>query len=91
MADNYDVKLDINRCGLCGKAFVAAAGASGVCDDCKREEQELYNRVRALIRDNPDRVLHVDEAASLLRVSEHKIRYLVSRGLVQLVTGSSLR
>lgn len=83
MTDTMTGNLNIRKCGLCGKAFVASGG-QGVCPECRDEEQDLYNRVRSLIRDYPDRSLHIDEAADILRVPEHKILYLVSRGLVQL-------
>lgn len=86
MADIKDVRLDINKCPLCGKAFVGVAGIGGVCENCKEEEQELYNELRALIRDNNDEAMSVEDASRRLGVAEHKIRYLVDRGLIQLVT-----
>lgn len=79
-----DVKLELHKCGLCGKAFVGAASFGAVCSDCKEDEDRLYRKARALIRDNPDKVLHIADAARLLKVDEHKIMFLVSKGYIQL-------
>lgn len=77
--------LEINKCGMCGKAFVGREGYRGVCEDCREEEQDLYDRLRSLLRDNDERRFSVEEAARILRTDEHKVRYLVKKGLVQLV------
>ncbi len=70
---------------MCGKAFIGVAGLRNVCDNCRDEEQDLYKRLRNLIRDNPSRQLTIEDAVCLLNVDEHKIHHLVDSGLVQLV------
>lgn len=92
MTDTLGKRLDFTECPLCGRAFVGAAGVKTTCDDCKEEEQYLYDMVRHLIRDNDtDRHLTVEDAAKELHVPERKIRYLVEKGLIQLVPGVGLR
>lgn len=82
-------QLDLNICGLCGKAFVGKSGSRDVCDRCKEEEAEIYTKVRDLVRDNPDRSFNVDEAARVLHIPERKIQHLVNKGLIQLGRRSS--
>ncbi len=79
------MKFDIAKCGMCGKAFIGVAGLRNVCDNCRDEEQELYKKLRNLIRDNPGRQLTIEDAVSLLSVEARKIHHLVDSGLVQLV------
>lgn len=87
MADIMDTRLDFNKCPLCGRAFVGFAGMNTVCEDCRDEEQYIYNRVRSIVRESDNKRLTIEEAAKRLRVAEHKIRYLVEKGLVHLSSG----
>lgn len=79
------MKFDITKCGMCGKAFVGVAGTRNVCENCREEEQAIYNQLRRLIRDNPNRRLTIDEAAKLTGIDVRKINHLVDSGLLQLV------
>jgi hypothetical protein len=79
------LKFDIAKCGMCGKAFIGVSGMRNVCDNCRDEEQELYEKLRAIIRYSPDRQLTIADAASILHVEERKIHHLVDNGLVQIV------
>jgi hypothetical protein len=70
---------------MCGKAFIGVFGMRSICENCRDEEQDVYKRLRHIIRDNPGKKLTVADAVSILNVDEHKIHHLVDSGLVQLV------
>ena len=82
--------LDLEKCAFCGKAFVATLGHRPVCPECRSEENELYKRIRNLIRDHHDTKLTVSDVAKLLKVDEGKIRYFVEQGMFQLVRDNRL-
>lgn len=79
------MNFDIEKCGICGKAFIGVKGCRKVCEGCRDEEQKLYKKVRNLIRDNPGTPLTVQDVANTLKVDERKINHLVESGDFQLV------
>lgn len=79
------MSFDIEKCGMCGKAFIGLKGGRKVCENCRDEEQQLYKKVRTLIRGNPDVPLTIQDVAEKLKVDERKITHLVDSGDLQLV------
>jgi hypothetical protein len=79
------VALDLVKCGMCGKATVVGAGQRHVCESCREEEQKLYTRVRALIREYDRSELTVQDVAAILKIDEKKITHLVDSGFFKLV------
>jgi hypothetical protein len=73
------------KCGMCGNAMVAEAGARPVCDSCKEEERNLYGRVRSLLRDYEGSSLTIQDVSEMMKVDEKKIAHLVDSGYFQLV------
>ena len=75
--------LDLVKCKMCGKATVIALGTRPVCDSCRQEEQELYVRVRSVLRDH-EKKLTIQDVSEILEVDEKKIMHLVDSGYFQL-------
>ncbi|GHV31111.1 hypothetical protein FACS1894167_12960 [Synergistales bacterium] len=81
--------LDLAQCGYCGKAFVGAAGGRAICPDCEQEVRGLYDRVRLLISDQPNRMMYAGNIAERLGVSEKEVLKLVDCGLISYSSGNS--
>ena len=79
------MSFDIEKCGMCGKAFIGVKGCRKVCENCREEEQQLYKRVRALIQNNPEEQLTIQDVSEKLKVEGRKITHLVDSGDFQLV------
>ncbi|MDD6428891.1 MAG: flagellar protein [Lachnospiraceae bacterium] len=54
--------MDIRNCRKCGRIFQYSGEGPVICDNCKREQEKLFEQVRDYIRDNP--------GASMNQVSE---------------------
>jgi hypothetical protein len=80
------MQLDLVECGMCGKAAVVAEGRRSICDACREQEQELYSKVKDLIRENPGAGFTIRDMADILKVDERKIHHLVNSGYFKLTT-----
>lgn len=77
--------LDLGRCLLCGQAVVYEAGKSPICPECARKQDELYARIRSLLRDYHDCRMSISDVAEFLNVDERDVRFLVESGRFYLV------
>ena len=44
--------MDVRNCPKCGKMFHDTG--DGICQNCMKEEEELFQTVRAYIKENPN-------------------------------------
>lgn len=77
--------LDIATCPLCDKAVVYEIGKKPICPECLVEVNDIYNKVRTLLRDYPEKRFGTNDVAKILKVDEKKIKYLLENGMFQLV------
>ncbi len=77
--------LDLGRCELCDKAIVYEVGKKPVCPECSEKQNELYMKIRSLLRDYPDRRMSVSDVAEILGADEREVRYLLEDGRFNLV------
>ncbi len=54
--------MDIRNCRKCGRIFQYSGTGPVICENCKREQEKVFEKVRDYIRDNP--------GASMNQVSE---------------------
>jgi len=79
------MKLDLGKCRLCEKAVVHEVGKWPLCSACETKQDELYKKIRSLLRDYPDRRLSVADVAEILGTDEREVRYLIESGRFSLV------
>ena len=78
------MSLDLVKCGMCGKAVVVANGQRHICEVCRDEEQQLYTRIRLILREYPGARYTIKEIADMIKVDERKIHHLVDNGYFKL-------
>lgn len=78
------MKLDLGKCELCDKAVVHEVGKSSICPECMVKQNELYVKIRSLLRDYPDRRMTITDVAEILAVDEREVRHLLGSGLFSL-------
>lgn len=74
------MKLDLGKCELCEKAVVYEVGNSPICPECQTKQNELYMKIRSLLRDYPDRRMSISDVAEILNVDEREVRHLRENG-----------
>lgn len=77
--------LDLGRCALCDKAIVYEVGKKPICPECTQKQNELYMRIRSLLRDYPDRGMSICDVAEILDVDEREVSFLLEDGRFRLV------
>lgn len=60
------------QCRICRKIFQYPGYGAQVCPACKKEDEEMFERVKTYLRDNPGKSIH--QTARDCEVSESRIR-----------------
>ncbi len=60
------------QCRICRKMFQYPGFGAEVCPMCKKEDEEMFERVKTYLRDNPGMTLH--QTAKACEVPEKRIR-----------------
>lgn len=77
--------MDISNCPRCGKLFTRMS--SPICEDCVKEEEELFQKVKQYIEENKDKnMMEVSEATG---ASMKKLMKYLREGRLELSTGMS--
>ncbi|MDD6380189.1 MAG: flagellar protein [Lachnospiraceae bacterium] len=81
--------MDIRNCRKCGRIFQYSGVGPVVCDNCKKEEERLFEKVSDYIRDNPganmnDVSLANDVSISQIQqwVREERLQFAKESGVV---------
>jgi flagellar operon protein (TIGR03826 family) len=69
---------ELANCQRCDKLFVK--GVSSVCQDCRKEEERLFEKVYQFIRKKENRTATVPEVAAKTDVAEELIYKFVREG-----------
>ena len=72
--------MDVKNCRKCGKIY--AYDGHKVCNACRREEEEDFQKVKGYIYDNPDST--VQEISSETGISVQRIMRYLREGRLQL-------
>jgi len=72
----------LKNCNKCGRVFQAEEIGQKFCDRCKGNEEDLFNKVREYIYDNPD--TNVMEVSEELEVDEDLILKWLRQGRLEL-------
>lgn len=72
--------MNVKNCPKCGKLFNSVLGT--ICDNCKKSEEDIFERVRSFIKDNPGSNIY--KIAQETEVSEKKILKYVREGRIEL-------
>ena len=75
--------MAIINCPKCGKLFSNDSGA--ICALCRKEDLDVFEKVRLYIKDNPDR--SIAEVAKETEVSQKKIIRYIREGKIEISEG----
>lgn len=60
------------QCRICRRPFQYQGFGAQVCERCKKEDEEMFDKVKTFLRDNPGMTMH--ETAKECEVPEARIR-----------------
>lgn len=72
--------MSFSNCPRCGKLFNFIN--SPVCDNCRKEEEEIFDRVRAYVKEHPNS--NINKISQETEVSQKKILKYVREGKLEL-------
>lgn len=75
--------MDMRNCPKCKKVF--AYTRSPLCSTCEREEEQLFEKVRDYIKENP--ICTLSEVASATKASSKKIMKYIKEGKIEISQG----
>lgn len=72
--------MSFSNCPKCGKLFHFINNP--LCDNCKKEEEEIFEKVREYVKDNPGS--NINKISQETEVSQKKILKYVREGRIEL-------
>ena len=78
-----EAKGRMTKCDGCFERV--EVGKKPICPECSAKQNELYMKIRSLLRDYPDRRMSVSDVAEILGADEREVRYLLEDGRFRLV------
>lgn len=77
--------MTLTNCPKCGKVF--ARMSNPLCDECAKEEEELYKNVKMYLADNPD--VPLEKVSEETGASKKKIIKYIKDGKIEVTPGLS--
>lgn len=75
--------MAIKNCPKCGRLFSDDSGV--ICAICRKEDENVYEKVRTFIKENPD--CTIAEVATATEVSQKKISRYIREGRIEISKG----
>lgn len=75
--------METKNCPRCGRLFTTLTGT--ICDSCSREEEEIFQRVKTYIEENPDN--KIGQISKETEVSSKKILKYIKEGRLVISEG----